>query len=1144
MLSFTTKVRLAMLLDNENKNLKVHEWISKYTKEGNFSTVTGYFTIGALAYFAKATQDKISAYRFVLGDIVNIDAVKDRSLDLLNENISIEAALQLSALAKEAVKFLKLDKVKVKTLEPNFCHAKAYIYKDSDDDPQKDFYITGSSNLTEAGTGLKMTNNVELNIAGFGSDLQYNELATWFDNLWTRPQAHKEKTILEKNGKVSKIPFKTYLINEINKIFWPYTPRELYYKVLFELFGDDLLFELDNPEFTRKIGRLENTEIYNALYDFQQKGVLSLIKMLEKYNGAILADAVGLGKTWSALAVMKYYELQGREVILICPKKLQFNWVKYRRHQHSRFESDQFEYFIRFHSDLTESLLSKYYHERKDHHFVNKKPKLFVIDESHNLRNDKSQRYKYLLEEIFKKNEDAKVLMLSATPINNSLQDIRNQFKLIVSGNPAGFEQSLDIKNIDYLFRSARKIFKEWAGRPDPKIAEFVKELPPNFFKLTDALVVARTRKMIEGQQNDLKFPKKDRPENIFVTPKEIGNYESFEELFDHFPPMLSGYQPAFYVDQADDVDKLHDEKQRDRFLVKMMYILMVKRLESSWSSFQSTVNKILSHHQNALDKIKEYQERKKDSKTETNQIALFEDDELGDEVEELTLGKRRPISLSEIDRSGNIEPYKSDLKKDIESLQALANNIAQFEKTITKEVKKPRNPKSEDVKLQKLMEIIVGKRKKGANNNNQKVLIFTVYKDTALYLFEQLKQRGFNNLAMVSGDTARLWNEDHDTKLFEPILERFAPFTKLFRENKWDHFQPSENADGIDEQYNEWIEWTSEHEPDAYSKLQNPIDILIATDVLSEGQNLQDCDMVINYDIHWNPVRIIQRMGRIDRLGSPNSKIFGINFWPSDNINEYLNLQGRIEQRMTAMKLAGSEVDDKFSDTFRAMAEDESLEQRQKAKMLEQMKGKWEDLEQHEKTLGFDNLSLETFRQELMEELRSKEQEYKAMPKAIYTGYKAIHEPFTEQGIIALLGYPAKPPKVMEHTYTNHELIYIDKNGKPIVANQKEVLDALALHHKEERFVPQEIDHGNEDSIKELADSLQRWLKSQAVEEEVLEDGTLKERMGSASLNLLDKLKKGSKQAAEDVKNMVTPFEKYKKENFDLITWFIVSKG
>ena len=524
-----------MILDNENENLKVHEWIASYTEQGKLDIVTGYFTIGALAWLSKTVNDKISDFRLVLGDIVNFDSIDQRPLDLLNENISIEASLKLSSLSKEAVAFLKQDKVTAKTLEPNFCHAKSYLFNPDKKDDRNKYFISGSSNLTEAGIGLKHTNNIELNIAETGNNNQYKELVVWFDSLWARPQAHKEKTLVSPDGTKTKIDFKQYLINEIERIFIKYTPRELYYKVLFELFGNQLLETENDPDFNRQIGRLENSVVYNTLYEFQKKGVLSLIRMLQKYNGAILADAVGLGKTWSALAVIKFFQLQGREVLLLCPKKLEHNWRRYLKHQDSRFEKDQFDFFLRFHTDMHEDRLEKYI-DRADKFFTNDKPKLIVIDESHNLRNDKSSRYKFLLERILKENDDVKILLLSATPINNSLNDIRNQFKLLVQGDVGGYEETLGIRNLNYTFRTAQKVFNEWREEPSPRISDFIKKLPANFFTLTDSLIVARTRKMIEGQQTGLTFPVKTKPLNLFVTPSQLGNFESFEELFDHFP--------------------------------------------------------------------------------------------------------------------------------------------------------------------------------------------------------------------------------------------------------------------------------------------------------------------------------------------------------------------------------------------------------------------------------------------------------------------------------------------------------------------------------------------------------------------------------------------------------------------------------
>jgi superfamily II DNA/RNA helicase len=389
----------------------------------------------------------------------------------------------------------------------------------------------------------------------------------------------------------------------------------------------------------------------------------------------------------------------------------------------------------------------------------------------------------------------------------------------------------------------------------------------------------------------------------------------------------------------------------------------------------------------------------------------------------------------------------------------------------------------------------------------------------------------------MVSGTGSRTSESDEENKNFEPILERFAPYTKLFMEMEWD-FRSDKN--GLDA-YHDWISWIKENHQKTYQKIQQPIDILIATDALSEGQNLQDADMVINYDIHWNPVRIIQRLGRIDRLGSPNTKIFGINFWPSNNINSYLNLQGRIEQRMAAMKLAGAEVDEKFSETFQEMIHDESLDQKMKNRMMEQMQVTFDDLDGNE-SFGFDDLSLERYRQDLLEEFNKDKAKYLKMPKGVYTGFKADKSVCSEDGIIALLGYPAKPTKTLHHEYQVFDLIYINKKGEMVLLNQKEVLDALTHHKNEDRFVIDAIDKGEESTIQQLVDSIKAWMDGQAADDQVQEDGTTKRVMGTEAKDLLSKLRRGDKNALTRVKQNIKVIEKFQLDKFDLITWFIVS--
>jgi superfamily II DNA or RNA helicase len=697
-------------------------------------------------------------------------------------------------------------------------------------------------------------------------------------------------------------------------------------------------------------------------------------------------------------------------------------------------------------------------------------------------------------------------------------------------------------------------MFNEWRKDDNPKIGDFIKKLSGNdFFRLTDSLLVARTRKMVESQETDLIFPVKNKPVNLFVTPHQLGNFETFEELFEHFPPMLSGYQPAFYLDDNSGVKKdvLKDEKLRDRFLVKMIYILMVKRLESSWFSFYSTVEKIKDHHQNALDKIKAYQANKAKPVTLENDAVNLDDDQNDDEfteaVEQYTLGKKRPISIAEIDRVGNLDKFKEDLKKDLDALDKLSVNLQKFAVKLDKEIapasKKSDRLKSCDDKLKALIAEIVKKRKSGVNNHNPKVVIFTVYRDTAVYLFEQLQARGFEKIAIASGTGS--YSDDSDSfgcgsrhkQSMEAILERFAPYTKLFCEKEWAFDTDKQGLDA----FAEWQEWIKENHADTHQKLTKPIDILIATDALSEGQNLQDADMVINYDIHWNPVRIIQRMGRIDRLGSPNEQIFGINFWPSDNINSYLNLQGRIEQRMAAMKLAGSEVDHQFSDSFAKMAHDEDFDRKMNDRMMEQMLITWDDIEVSDQGLGFDSLSLERYRQDLLAEFNRDKDKYRQMPKGVYSGFGGDAE--SNSGLVALLGYPTKPPKNLDHQYQVFDLIYIDKSGKLVLNNQKEVLDFLTINKDKERFVPDVVDRGDEVAIAELVTALKSWLSSQSVQTEVMADGTTKETMGTAVRDLFGKIKKGNQMALDFVKQDGNVDQKFQVDKFDLVAWVLVSK-
>jgi superfamily II DNA or RNA helicase len=1101
-----------MILDNQNKNLKIYEWIEQNIHNGTFDIVTGYFTIGALSYLSEKTNEKINEYRFIIGDIVSSPDQKVKSLDLLNENIDIESAHKLSMWAKDAVDFLKQSKVVCKTLEPNFCHAKLYLSKNEKNNPMLETYIMGSSNLTEAGLGIKNNQNIELNSAGTGTEPIYNELKDWFNNLWDSPKAHLKKTIIDTNGKEKSVDFKQYLIDEISKIFKLYEPIDIYHKILFELFNSD-----DDVDFLRDLGKLETSEIYKKLHVYQRLGAINLIKILNKYNGALLADAVGLGKTWTTLAIIKYYRMKGRKSILICPKKLEHNWKQYLHDQNSIFDSDDLNYTIHFHTDFTENSIEK---GKINFDFINNEdPKLIVIDESHNMRNDKSIKYRILMDEILKKSKgDIKVLLLSATPINNNFKDVRNQFLLMTKGENNGFNDTLNVKNIEIAFRNLNSYFNKW-NKETKHLKSFYKEVRSNdFFKLTENIVVARTRKQIKSQfDQDIHFPNVIKPLNVFETPMKMGDFDGFKDLEENLKLTLSAYQPTQFTLTKDELENKRKEKQekeqktnvtkddvqREFFLVKMMNILLLKRLESSWKAFQITVQNIFTHHENALALIKEYKTTKKDIQIES--LESIDDEELNEKLSSISLGKKNPISLKRIDEALRLEDFEKAILRDKDNLFLIKSNIDSFEKEFII------NP-ALDTKLNRLVEIISNKQKE----SNRKLIIFTAYKDTAEYLFDQLKSYNFKKIGLVFGDEAISNYTDSKVRL-EQILQQFAPYTKLFLEKKWQNFSNEKSKDN----YNEWKIWMSINYQEYSFVLNNEIDILITTDVLSEGQNLQDADMVINYDIHWNPVRVIQRFGRIDRIGSPNEAIQCVNFWPASDIDKYINLKSRVEKRMAVMQFIGSAVIEDFTDEFKDMAEN-PMEDIQNANLLRQMKDKIEDLD-GEGSLGFDDFTFDVYKQQLAKVFQEKRQELEHLPNGIFSGFEI--EAKEQKGLIALLGInPKKQGK-----YTSYELVHLNEHGDVLSDNQKVVLEFLSEHRKSTRQVPKDIDAGKNEAIQNLQNILKKYVTLQNGEEG---------QAGEHHTDLLFNFFGGSKKVLEEIKTGNIQAEK----KLDLITWMIVS--
>lgn len=1106
-------------------------------EQGEFDVVTGYFTLRALAKLYKEIPEG-DEYKIVSSELVQNREPQDQIVDLLNEERGVEAALQLDEVAEDAKKFLQRNSVQIKAITKAFCHAKCYLFKNKDK-KRPSFYITGSSNLTDSGLGLNAENsNVELNVAEqvLPTDSMYKEIESWFSDIWEN-KAVEEIAADPKNPKSEKISVKQYFINLIDDYFKKYTPEEIYYKILFELFQADI--ELGKEKLKdADMALLQNSVIWNTLFNYQQNGVISLVKMLEKYNGAILADAVGLGKTFSALAVMYYYQRKGYSVLLLCPKKLEQNWKQYLRKTDSRFERDGFDYEVRFHTDLQDDRLERNY-ERAPLSWLQKREKtLVVIDESHNLRNDDSSRYKMLMDEIVayqKENGErfVKVLELSATPINNRFKDLRNQFKLIAHNDDKAFNTpDFEIESLDNLFRDSERKFSEWCENDirNRKISDFINSLSPKFFKLTDKLIVARTRDLIEHTLGEnLGFPKKGTPQNEYDSVESFGKYKTVSELHNDLLSLsLTAYQPTIFM-KNENLDKKdwQDNIFRERFLVKMMLTLFLKRLESSWISCYYTIEKVLQVHKNTLALVNDFINKKSTGEI-TPEMLEDEDD---DRMSEFSL-RNATIKLSKME---NIEGFKKGLEYDVNKLTEIFNNICFFKNQFEEE-------KVTDPKLEKLVSLVNSKKLNKKNNGNKKVLIFTAYKDTALYIYDQLLRKStVKNIACVTGDVSKLLGRDECLKDFTSILQRFAPYTKLYNEKDWSKLYdtaniPKERYDENKERWNvgyeEWVDLVNKFDEKTALLLKEEVDILIATDCLSEGQNLQDADLVINYDIHWNPVRLIQRFGRIDRIGSRNTEINSVNFWPSKDLDQYLKLQGRVEDRISAMTLVGVEVPQDLTSEIKSSLKDNPLVDKSVNKLLQDLQNNnISDIESTQ-TLSMKDFSLETYRQDLANYLEKMKDTYRNMPNGIFSGFHKLPAENIPESLVAVVGYPRRKPTDKSHRYSSLYLMCqpVDNSKVSIQElNQSQILEFLRRNKDNERFVPDWITTSGDERLQNLSRILQDWMKAKVKPE--------------ATKNIKDKLSRRKiNSTPENCENILLE-EKFQLQNFDLIVWEYVSK-
>lgn len=1138
-----------MLIDNkkcryQNDGIDIRtvwDFINRFSginsqENGSLDIVTGYFTIRALSKLYREIPEA-DGFRLVSSELIRDDQEENHILDLLNGNLDIETATSLNEYAEDAKAFLRRNTVQVRAITEAFCHAKAYIF--SNGNPlNRSFYLSGSSNLTDAGLGLKQSSNVELNTgeACDKTNNDYKEICSWFEDIWK--DAKQEIPIDPANPKAGKISVKEYFIKKIEEYFRKYTPEEIYYKILFEMFNADIEMD-DSIEHRKDMSLLQTSVIWNTLFNYQQKGVISLIKMLRKYNGAILADAVGLGKTFSALAVIKYFQTQGFTTVVLCPKKLEQNWKQYQRRHDSQFERDDLDYLVRFHTDLQDDRLQRNYDDADLAYIQRRNKLLIVIDESHNLRNENSGRYKELVEKIIKKQDgedkrDIKILMLSATPINTGLKDVKGQFNLIARGEDKHFDDDeFEIESLRYLFADCQKKYTAWCKDEKRTIGGFISELPSKFFNLTDKLIVARTRKMIEKTLGeDLHFPKKAKPENIYQGVDHFGKYKSTDEIYDAFDALnLTAYQPSKYLPARIELElgkrpsNWQDDVFREEFLVKMMGILFMKRLESSWYSCMLTVKKVLDVHEDTLAKVIDLKTKRFFGEVSPVVGDDFEDDEM----EELftLFRKKDTVRLSDMK---NLDGFEYGLKKDIDQLREIYANLKAYEKDYQLKIE-------QDRKLNELERILRTKKQSG----NKKVVIFTVYSDTAEFVYDELMKRGFRKMAMVSGQKC-FSTGGHDTRNFNEILRSFAPYSKLYKEKDWSRMYEEAGLSRAD-YYNEskrkwnvpydlWIDLMRQSKQAELRLVDNGIDILIATDCLSEGQNLQDADMQVNYDIHWNPVRLIQRFGRIDRIGSPCEEIKSVNFWPAKSFEDYLRLEDRIVNRMAIMNLTGAETQE-VNDRYAQMVADNTIQDKNAQRLLKELtENSISDIE-NDQTLSMKDFSLEAYRQDLLEYIERHKDFFCKMPCGVHSGF--IINPEAGQSmptsIVAVLGYPHRE----ENSKKQYQKIYLmcqPVDTKLPAAykelNQAEILEFLRRNKRKERFVPEWIESSDYEKIAKMTRILCQWMGRQCQGE---------------GLSMLKNMRLSNKTMKERLSKTENLDEKFKLENFDLIAWEYISR-
>ena len=872
----------------------------------------------------------------------------------------------------------------------------AIVLRDGDARPRQ--VVLGSFAFSTDGLGIAPGNPLSLIQASETAD-EGNLLSQWFDLQWS--------------GLQTDPCHKSAVIEGLKSLAAHLDPFLVYTLILHHLFrdrGEDL----DEERIVKSATGIRNTIVWKKLFKFQRDGVIGAIDKLNRFGGCIIADSVGLGKTFEALAIIKYHELRNDRALVLCPKRLRDNWTLYKANDRRNFlATDRFNYDVLNHTDLSRDGGSSGDIDLAHVNWGNYD--LVVIDESHNFRNKRTPRqggetrYDRLMRRIVKEGVKTRVLMLSATPVNNRMADLRNQIAFAIEGDDNALLEH-GISSIDSTTRLAQKQFNRWLDMEEAERTpgHLIEMLGFDYFSLLDLLTIARSRKHIEkyyGIAETGRFSDRLKPINIKADVDRADQFPPIRDINNEIRRLnLASYAPLRYVlpHRQAAYDKKYSteirggegffrQADREESLIHLLRVNVLKRMESAVPSFALTVQRQLRDVEATLARIESHAD-------ELEEIDI-EDVDLDDPAfESLLVGRKVKVLLKDVD----LIRWKQELIEDRNRLATLHAAAAQVDA-------------SRDAKLAALREMIEHKCRNPINSGNRKVIVFTAFADTARYLYDQIapwaKTTLGINTALVTGTGSNRTTLAGLRKDLASILTSFAPRAK--------------------------------ERPEEYAG-EGEIDLLIATDCISEGQNLQDCDWLINYDIHWNPVRIIQRFGRIDRIGSPNDRIQLVNFWPNMELEEYINLEQRVSGRMVLLDISATGEENLIEQDSGNQMNDLEYRRKQLLKLQDAVI----DLEDLSTGVSIADLTLTDFRIDLAQYLKAHPGTLEGLPLGI-CAVATANEAEIAPGIIFCLraeGDAAKRTVEAGYPLAPHYLVHVGDDGAVLLpyTQAKQTLDRL----------------------------------------------------------------------------------------------------